>query len=216
MSKPYAKPVAQRRSRVTRDKLMAALERLLKQKDFDQIAISDLASEAGVAVGTVYRRFENKDALIPLLFDLWMARSQEQTKHARVEADQLDPAKLRPLLRQQIRAAYRFAGQQAHILRAVYLYGRLRPDLIGDEWKALWGEARDGTVNFLRIVIPGLREEDLGERAEMLVYLSNTALVEKAIFGDDGAGFVVSAEGDAFADGIADAVYGYLTLERIE
>ena len=71
VSKPKSRPAIQARSRQTRARLMAALERLLRKKDFDAIGVAELAEEAGVAVGTVYRRFENKEALIPLLFGLW-------------------------------------------------------------------------------------------------------------------------------------------------
>ena len=57
-----AKPASQARSRATRDRLVAALDGLLREKDFESITIADLAREAGLAVGTVYRRFENKAA----------------------------------------------------------------------------------------------------------------------------------------------------------
>lgn len=212
MSKPFARPPAQSRSRKTQARLMAALERLLKQKDFDTVGVAELAEEAGVAVGTVYRRFANKEALIPLLFELWQARSREQLAHAAIDPETLASEDLRQLLRRQMRAAYRFIGEQAHILRAVHLQGRLRPDLIGKDWKDLWAEARTGNRAFLDLVSDRIARRDLDRAAETMIYLANTALVEKALFGDDGAGFVMSAEGDAFADEMADVIYGYLML----
>lgn len=195
---------------------MAALERLLRKKDFDDIGIAELAAEAGVAVGTVYRRFENKEALVPLLFDLWHERSQAQLAHAAIEASTLATADLRSLLREQMRAAHRFIRAQAHILRAVYLQGRLKPHLIGDDWKALWQAARKGNLAFLQLVSDRIARRDLERAADTMIYLANTALVEKALFGDDGAGFVMTLDGDAFADEIADVVYGYLVLPELE
>ena len=195
---------------------MAALERLLRKKDFDDIGIAELAAEAGVAVGTVYRRFENKEALVPLLFDLWQARSHTQSAHATIEADTRAKMDLRLLLRQQMRAAHRFILEQAHILRAVYLQGRLKPHLIGDDWKALWHEARKGNLAFLQLVSDHIAKRDLERAADTMIYLANTALVEKALFGDDGAGYVMALDGDAFADEIADVIYGYLVLPELE
>ena len=64
-----AKPVAQKRSAETRDRILQALERLLREQDFDQLSVSEIASEAGVSVGTVYRRFENKEAFLPQLVE---------------------------------------------------------------------------------------------------------------------------------------------------
>ena len=49
----------QERSQRTQEKLLEALESLLQERFFEQITIQDLADEAGVAVGTVYRRFRN-------------------------------------------------------------------------------------------------------------------------------------------------------------
>ena len=62
-----AKPALQTRSQQTRDKLVAALERLLRDKAFENISVAEIAREAGVSVGAVYTRFENKDAFIPVL-----------------------------------------------------------------------------------------------------------------------------------------------------
>ncbi|MCZ4298515.1 TetR/AcrR family transcriptional regulator [Henriciella marina] len=212
MSNSFARPAIQARSIKTQKKLMDALEGLLRKKDFDAISVPDLAAEAGVAVGTVYRRFENKEALIPLLFELWKARSALQMETAAVEADEVACADLRQLLRKQMRAAYRFICEQAHILRAVHLQGRLRPQLIGEDWKQLWQDALAGNRAFLELVRDKVRQPDLDRAAEMMIYIANTALVEKALFNEDGPGYVVSAAGDAFADEIADIVFGYLSL----
>ncbi|MEQ8558965.1 MAG: helix-turn-helix domain-containing protein [Henriciella sp.] len=194
---------------------MAALERLLREKDFDTIGVAELAQEAGVAVGTVYRRFENKQALVPLLFDLWRDRSREQLSHAAITEDDIAQSDLRSLLRRQIRAAHAFICEQAHILRAVHLQGRLRPDLIGEDWKDLWDEARAGNRAFLDLVKDRIARDDLDRAADTMIYLANTALVEKALYGKDGAGHVMRLEGQAFADEMADVIYAYLTLPEV-
>ena len=87
MASQGVKPAEQLRARETRDKLVAALERLLKEKAFTEISVAEIANEAGVAVGTVYRRFENKDALIPVVFDLYRARVEAQAASPEAESD---------------------------------------------------------------------------------------------------------------------------------
>ena len=191
---------------------MAALERLLRSKDFDEIGVAELATEAGVAVGTVYRRFENKEALVPLLFELWRERSSRQRETAAIEPATLAEADLRALLAEQFVRAYRFIKSEAHVLRAVHLQGRLRPHLIGDDWKTLWQEALAGNLAFLELVSAKVARTDLSKAAQTMLYLANTALVEKALFGDDGPGFVMGLEGDPFAREMADVIYGYLAL----
>jgi AcrR family transcriptional regulator len=58
----------QQRSQDTQRKLMAALHFCLKEKFFEHISIKELASHAGVSVGTFYRRFKDKESLLPLLY----------------------------------------------------------------------------------------------------------------------------------------------------
>ncbi|MBR9728956.1 TetR/AcrR family transcriptional regulator [Shewanella intestini] len=59
----------QQRSQLTHDKFLLALQNALADKYFEHISIKELAKGAGVSVGTFYRRFENKEALLPLLYD---------------------------------------------------------------------------------------------------------------------------------------------------
>src|SRR5690606_37980163 len=47
-----AKPANQGRSREKRDRILAAMDRLLRQKTFAEIGVADLAAEAGVSAAT--------------------------------------------------------------------------------------------------------------------------------------------------------------------
>lgn len=54
----------QERSRRTLDRMLGALEQLLKEKSFDKITIAELAARGDVAVGSIYARFADKQALL--------------------------------------------------------------------------------------------------------------------------------------------------------
>jgi len=56
----------QRRSRETEAALAKAVAELSRDRPFEEITVADVAKRAGVAVGTVYRRFRNKRALLHL------------------------------------------------------------------------------------------------------------------------------------------------------
>ena len=58
----------QARSQQTQRKIILALYELLQNKYFEHISIAELAKFAGVSVGTFYRRFKDKDALLPMLY----------------------------------------------------------------------------------------------------------------------------------------------------
>jgi len=56
----------QQRSRETEAALARAVMELAKDQPFENIKVADVAKHAGVAVGTVYRRFRDKRALLHL------------------------------------------------------------------------------------------------------------------------------------------------------
>lgn len=51
-----------------RAKLLDAALNLFETRGFDGVAVPEIAAKAGVAVGTVYRYFETKDALVNALY----------------------------------------------------------------------------------------------------------------------------------------------------
>src|SRR6516165_4548738 len=59
----WSLPAHQARSRETRDKLLAAAERVFDEKGYAGSRIVDIARAAGCSVGAVYVRFIDKEAL---------------------------------------------------------------------------------------------------------------------------------------------------------
>ena len=59
----------QTRSQDTQERVLKALEQLLSERFFEQITIRDLAARTGVSSGTIYRRFKDKEALLPVLYE---------------------------------------------------------------------------------------------------------------------------------------------------
>ncbi|GLX86115.1 hypothetical protein tloyanaT_23680 [Thalassotalea loyana] len=75
----------QLRSQQTQRKLLDALHTCLEDKFFEHISIKELAEQAGVSVGTFYRRFKDKESLLPLLYqdfgnhlDSWVTKLEKQ------------------------------------------------------------------------------------------------------------------------------------------
>ena len=211
-----AKPATQKRSQKTRDKLVEALEVLLRDKPFDQISVAEIAAEAGLAVGTVYRRFENKDAFIPVMFEIYMARLNAFNTDPATQV-RINPADgLRGALRSIARQGWAFMEDQAHIIRSAHLYARLRPDLVGDEWDALVEASIEGFLLALRGFEPEMKRRATRELAEIVAYFFNTVFIEKRLYPEDGLGSAVSTEGEDFAVQMADMLYGYLILPEDE
>jgi AcrR family transcriptional regulator len=203
---PEYEPV-QKRSRRTRDRLIEALESLLREGSFEAATVADIADRAGVSVGAVYRRFRNKDAFIPVLFELYFQRLAESAGGR----PPLDPeAGLREALRVQVRAAWAFIQEEGHILRAVQLYSRRHPELVGDEWDALRKTAREGTRQLLEVFRSEVGRDDLDHAAQMVAYLLNTALLERGLYPEMGISAGMTVSEDDFLDGVADFAWAWL------
>jgi AcrR family transcriptional regulator len=204
------KPAQQARSRATRDKLVAALDRLLRTRSFESLTIADLAAEAGLAVGTVYRRFENKDAFIPVIFELYMARLDEFMAGAgRVE---IEPDEgLRKALHRIVRSAWGLIEREGHLVRAAHLYARLRPDLVGDDWRTYLDAALNSTRQIIGLFDAEVRVKDREAAAQMLAYLLNTLPLERGLYPEEGVSALLTLEDEPFLEALADTMYGYLT-----
>lgn len=57
----------QKRSRVTLEKLLAAGVELLRERGYEALSIGELSARAGVSIGSIYQRFEGKEALFAAL-----------------------------------------------------------------------------------------------------------------------------------------------------
>ncbi|WP_323760669.1 TetR/AcrR family transcriptional regulator [Maricaulis sp.] len=203
------RPTRQARSRETRDRLVRALDQKLREKAFADVSIAELAEAAGLSVGAVYRRFENKDAFIPVIFELYRERLEAfMAGEGRVEIE--PDGGLRAAIHTACRVAWRFLDQHGYLVRASHIYSRLRPDLIGDEWEAMLDQARQSADQLLELFGDEVKRQDRAEAAQMFTYLMNTLPIERALYRDEGAAAVLELDDDQFVAAIADTLYGYL------
>lgn len=63
------RPVRQDRSLRTQERILAAMEALLADAAGDEITMERLAERAHVSVGAIYKRFQGKDSLLPLVLE---------------------------------------------------------------------------------------------------------------------------------------------------
>ncbi|MEE2526026.1 TetR/AcrR family transcriptional regulator [Hyphobacterium sp. HN65] len=70
-------PPTQKRGREMQARLVEATLELLENQSFEEISIADITGQAGVAVGTFYRRFTAKEALLPLLYEVYNQRVEK-------------------------------------------------------------------------------------------------------------------------------------------
>lgn len=123
-----ARPVHQSRSAATSQRIVEALEDLLKEKHFEQITMAELASRAEITPGAIYRRFSNKEAFLPYIFEryrselaAWLAR----VTVSRLKAETKNLGEALVILTSETLECFR---NNRHIFRTVHLYGRLHTE----------------------------------------------------------------------------------------
>ena len=72
-------------------RILDATEELLTEQLFESLTISAIARRAGVAVGTIYTRFENKEALLPALFERHHESADQRNDEKRKQKHGLAP-----------------------------------------------------------------------------------------------------------------------------
>lgn len=120
----------QARSKETQEKLLKALETLLGEKFFEQITIREIAKTAGVSPASVYRRFENKEALLPILYGRFDARLDQWAEGVWTQEVLKANPSLEGRVLHLVDTHVQFYVENQPVIRTLYLYIRLNGDLL--------------------------------------------------------------------------------------
>jgi AcrR family transcriptional regulator len=81
----WVRPVRQERSQRTLQRLLDAAEAVIREKGFGEAAVAEIAARAGCSVGTFYRRFRDKQALLHALDERFAAEFRATMQRAVAE-----------------------------------------------------------------------------------------------------------------------------------
>jgi AcrR family transcriptional regulator len=171
----------QRISAVKREQILEAARTVFAEKGFHRATIKDIASAAGVADGTVYNHFENKDALILGLLD-----QLNQTPDRAQHFARLRDADLETFVRQYSRERFQLITDKGlPLLRAILPELLSNPELRARYRAEVVQPTFDAARQALEQVLPEApRGDELGIvlRLEASLMLGVTLL---RIIGDD-------------------------------
>ena len=112
----WSLPAHQARSRETRDRLLAAAEKVFDEKGYGGSRIVDIAKAAGCSVGAVYVRFIDKEALFNGIVEEFTANGAARFAEAAAAVSTGDPA---DLIRTFIRGATMQFTHRRGMFRAI-------------------------------------------------------------------------------------------------
>ncbi|WP_199610233.1 TetR/AcrR family transcriptional regulator [Flocculibacter collagenilyticus] len=168
----------QRRSQETQRKLLKALNDCLKDKFFEHISIQELADCAGVSVGTYYRRFKNKEALLPLLYqdfgqDLiaWIDELVEQ------QFSSLEDA-----VCAMVEQTKMFLQSRKSVFRTLHLNSRLYPEFITVSTMGTRREEYQRMANILLRFESQMTVNNPHSAANMVIHTLVNGLMDKVLY----------------------------------
>lgn len=175
-----ALPAKQARSEETSRNIVEALENLLQHKAFEQITMAELAARAGITPGAIYRRFKNKDALLPHVFERY--RTELNRWMGRVTPEKLAAAgSLEHALCALVEETLDCFRTNAPIFRTVHLYGRLHPELNVGERKSMKDYGYQPITGLLERYEDEVHRESETAR-HYLSYLLVSLVMERALY----------------------------------
>lgn len=119
-------PAKQARSRQTLKQLLTATAQILDEKGLEGATIPRIAARAGLTPGAVYRRFQDKDALMRTL-SLEVLRSG--VEHSKVlTPDAADGKSLAERVRHIVCTTLESHRKHAGLLRALHAFGKSHPN----------------------------------------------------------------------------------------
>lgn len=167
-----------------RDRILAAMDDLLRRRPFAAIGVADLAGTAGVSPATIYQRFDNADVTGSVLLALYYQRVEQWARRPR-GTRQPAPDSLPQLLQSLAEGAWDQIEALGHVMRPAYLYTRLHPDRAGPEWQRLEQAAQQGFRALLQPPLADLPEAEIDRIAGDLAWIVNALLLGPLLHAED-------------------------------
>jgi AcrR family transcriptional regulator len=168
-----------------REKLLNAAEKLFSERSYANTQIAEIAKTAGVGIGTFYKHFPNKDALLAELLSTLFADVRRQIGEIRSGAEKWSPMEKLVSFRRVYEVVFRVMLGRPQIsltfLRSGY---GASPEVSEIVWDGLRRIVQDLTADFIRaekdglVVVPD--KDALGHAiVGMALQLAHKCIVDK-------------------------------------
>jgi len=201
----------QDRSKDSQEKLLTALESLLEESFFEQITIRDIAQRAELSPATIYRRFQNKEALLPILYERYDHRLGEWSSSIWQDNRLKKYADLKSRIDWVVKEHVRFYKKFAPILRTVYVYNRLHGEISLPKTEVT---RQDIYKNILDPIWKCLKQkaqsELTGNKVRCFVLILVTTITERFLFEKNRPSSILKLEEKVLVNELTLALKAYL------
>jgi TetR/AcrR family transcriptional regulator, cholesterol catabolism regulator len=124
-----------------RQRIVRAALKALAASDYDQVKISEVARDSGVALGTLYRYFTSKEHLFAAAFVEWQGALKKKLERDRLPGD-TEADRLRDVFHQMIRAFQ----LQPQFYRVVMMLTATTDTYAADLYESISAQSRDSVA----------------------------------------------------------------------
>ena len=117
----------QKRSEQNLKKIVDAIMKLVEDKYFEQISIIDITTEANLSTGAFYRRFKNKEAALPVIYEQFQIQLRNWLT---VKSKIWQKMDLAELVEDMTCGIFEFVLSKKGVFRTIYLNARLNSELL--------------------------------------------------------------------------------------
>jgi AcrR family transcriptional regulator len=118
----------QARGRAAQERLVAATLALLAEQPFERVSVADIAARAGVAVGSVYRRFPSKERLLVFVAQEAVLPGEMAALRDRLDPERWRGAPIAAVVECYLATTVDVFRRHRAVLRPMTLLGRMTED----------------------------------------------------------------------------------------
>ncbi|NMH61176.1 TetR/AcrR family transcriptional regulator [Alteromonas ponticola] len=176
----------------------------MNDKYFEHISIAELAEGAGVSVGTFYRRFKDKNALIPLLYEDFGKELDAWVTELEVH-NLVDKEKVFEFL---IHETVQFIRKRSGVFRTLHLYARLYPGLVPENKMTARKKEFERIARWIeKQLFNGSASGQQAAKTNMWVFIAVDTLIEKTLYNNVTPALACNMEINEFALHLSQNLY---------
>ena len=202
----------QDRSRQTLERIVRAVETLLETRSFDAIGVDDIARRARCSTGSFYARFPSKDSLLPYVYARYDAELRPRMA-ARLGAIDWNAMTLREMCDRAATEMCDMYAERRHLLRAMAVFARAKPDAVDADTKARRVELHDMPAKLLARFDSEIAHPDPIAAARTGLFIIAAAARDKILFADAPHAASTPVNDSQLKQELGRALYAYLTCK---
>lgn len=207
---PLINEPTQQRSLDTQERILDAFEELLKETFLDDITVRQIAKKASITPATLYRRFKNKDALLPVLYGRYEMRMEVWASGIWDPETLIQKNTIPDRINHIVQSHIEFYRKNKWMIRTLYLNARTSNNDLestgNSDRKRIYGDIFHPIIE----LIPEENTDNIDSKFPFLILILISSINEKLMFSDQKLASLLDLSDDQFSDQLSQCLTGVI------